>query len=225
MEQSSSVASKFYLITNKGVERRSIFNSKDDYDRFTGYLYLLNDRDNPRAANFFLKRGNRSELFSSSRFEQLVSIGAYSLLPDQFYLLLSPLSPDGISKFMQKLQTAYTMFFNRKYSREGVLFQGSYRLRELVSVNELEHTFAFVHLSPAVLFEKNWETLEGHKFHYYVSAALEYKYSSAGEFLERRPVITSPGSFPKQFSKITDRHDFTTFWKSEYIRADRHRTN
>jgi len=57
----------------------------------------------------------------------LVSIIAYCLLPNHFHLVLRQESEDGISKFMQKLGTSYTMYFNQKYKRSGSLFQGKFK--------------------------------------------------------------------------------------------------
>src|SRR3954468_12826823 len=91
-----------YHVFNRGVDNRNIFISQEDYDRFEAYLYLLNDAESPRVANFFV--GNRKEtIFESARAEQLVAIGAYSFLPTHFHLIVSPLSEGGLPKFMQKL--------------------------------------------------------------------------------------------------------------------------
>src|SRR3954468_5400898 len=121
-----------YHVFNRGVDNRTIFISQEDYDRFEAYLYLLNDAESPRASNFFV--GNRAEsIFESARSEPLVAIGAFSMLPTYFHLLVTPLLENGIAKFMQKITTAYTMYYNDKYSRTGSLFEGTYKAHEPTS--------------------------------------------------------------------------------------------
>ncbi|KKT80846.1 MAG: Transposase, partial [Parcubacteria group bacterium GW2011_GWF2_44_8b] len=57
----------------------------------------------------------------------MVDIGAYCLMPNHFHLLVRERNEKGISLFMQKLITAYTMYFNDKYRRKGRLFESSYK--------------------------------------------------------------------------------------------------
>jgi len=70
---------------------------------------------------------NRARSSLSQTYAKLVSIIAYCLLPNHFHLVLKQESKDGISKFMQKLGTSYTMYFNTKYKRSGSLFQGKFK--------------------------------------------------------------------------------------------------
>ena len=202
---------KFYNLYNRGVEKRIIFSGQADYDRFEAYLYILNDSENPRAANFFNGRRN-DEIFLSARTEQLVAIGAYCLMPNHFHILATPLVEDGISKFMQKLQTAYTMYFNDKYARDGVLFQGTFKAENPEHDDELKFLYAYIHLNPAKLFNPDWQEKEAHEFRYLASSALDYRYSSAGEYFSGKHVITTPHKFPKYFQRAKDLDSIIQCW-------------
>jgi len=57
----------------------------------------------------------------------LVKILCYCLVPNHFHLLLKEIVEGGISRFMQKLGTGHTNYFNLIHQEEGRLFQGSYR--------------------------------------------------------------------------------------------------
>lgn len=185
---------KYLHVYNFGVERRVLFNAKEDYDRFEAYLYLLNAVESQRAANFFT-RERRNDIFTSARGDRLVSIGAYSISSHEFRILLTPVADAGISKFMQKLQTAYTMYFNRKYPREGSLFQASYKFDVLKLHDELKHSFAFIHLSPIYVMHADAAVLPPRAK--LITLAKQYRYSSIGEYESDKHVITEPKDFPK----------------------------
>lgn len=192
---------KYYHLYNFGVDKRVLFNGKEDYDRFEAYLYLLNAVESVRAANFFAK-DRRSDIFSSARGELLVSIGAYSLSSHDFRILAVPLVEGGVSKFMQKLQTAYTMYFNRKYPREGSLFQSSYKCDVLVSPEELKHSFSFIHLNPIqTMYSESSVSLPRSKL---IALAKQYRYSSIGEYDSGNHRITDPTDFPKYLRGAND---------------------
>ncbi len=199
----------YYHLFNRGVDGRTVFNSKEDYDRFEAYLYLLNDADSPRAANFFT--GNRQEeIFSSGRGNQLVAIGAYSFTRDHFHLLVTPLVEKGIPRFMQKITTAYTMYFNDKYQRSGSLFQGTYKSLHVHRDMLLKYFFAYIHLDPAVMFDQDWT--ESDELETLARSAMQYRYSSAGEYETSKFVITSPTAFPKYMIRAKDPETNLKFW-------------
>jgi putative transposase len=97
----------FYHVYNRGTEKRKIFLVEKDYSRFLASLFLCNSK-NP--ADLKLQGSTLYELLSNNRGETLVDICAYCLMPNHFHLLLHEKTEGGISKFMQKLQTAYTMY-------------------------------------------------------------------------------------------------------------------
>ena len=64
-----------------------------------------------------MKYLNKEEsIYDFERGRKLVQIGAYCLMPNHFHILITQVSEDGISKFMQKLSTAYAMYYNKKYN-------------------------------------------------------------------------------------------------------------
>ncbi len=79
------------------------------------------------------------EFLSLPRGNQLVSIGAYCLMSNHLHLLLREEEESGISLFMQKVSTAYTMYFNRKYKRTGSLFAGRFKAQHAGNDNYLKY--------------------------------------------------------------------------------------
>jgi len=116
----------YYHVFNRGVDKRSIFEDKNDIYYFFNRLTDLNiDAVNSRLTTKRFKK--QGEAIIEPNHTKLVSIIAYCLLPNHFHLVLKQESKDGISKFMQKLGTSYTMYFNTKYKRSGSLFQGKFK--------------------------------------------------------------------------------------------------
>ena len=201
-----------YHLFNRGVDNRNVFVSQEDYDRFEAYLYLLNDTESARAANFFVGK-RRETIFESARAEQLVGIGAYSLLPTHFHLIITPLQESGVSKFMQKLTTAYTMYFNDKYRRSGSLFEGTYKAHEPSSENHLKFLLALTHLAPAQLFNKKWHEESILELESLAGEVMDYRYSSVGEYMNDKHVITAPQHFPRYFARVKNMDSYLRYWE------------
>ncbi len=210
---------EFYHLYNRGVDKRVVFNNKDDHERFQAYLYILNDAHNDKAANYFYSKARRESLFENTRIEPLVAIGAYCLMPNHFHILATPLVENGISKFMHKLQTAYTMYFNEKASRTGSLFQGTFKATHIDEDEYLRYLYAYIHLNPAKLLTGDWHKASAEELRQLGSKILAYPYSSAGEYNLGKFVISNPGPFPKYFPKTKDMRAHLQFWlkyKAEY---------
>ena len=116
---------EFYHVYNRGVDKRTIFLDDYDYARFLQSMDEFNTV-NPIGSiyeNFFAKKlGHRV-----SKNKKLVNIVTYCVNPNHFHFILSQVSDRGIEKFMQRLNMGYAKYFNNKYKRDGVLFQGNFK--------------------------------------------------------------------------------------------------
>lgn len=133
MRKKELAENEYYHVYNRGTEKRKIFLDKDDFLRFYISMHLLRydrtdlmdrwrDYRKSRTANF--EEFRRSNLRNEKK---LVEIISFCLNPNHYHLQLKQLAERGIEKFMQKLGTSYTMYFNKKYDRTGVLFQGKFK--------------------------------------------------------------------------------------------------
>ena len=220
MRKTKFVKGGHYHLSNRGVDNRNVFVSKEDYDRFEAYLYLLNDTESQRAANFFVGKRNET-IFDNARAEQLVAIGAYSLLPTHFHIIATPLHEGSLSKFMQKLTTAYTMYFNDKYQRTGSLFEGTYKAKASSSENHLKYLLAVTHLAPAQLFNRDWQEEDVFALERLSGELMDYRYSSAGEYMNDKHIITAPDYFPRYFARAKSMDTYIRYWadnKDKYLK-------
>ena len=115
----------FYHIYNRGIDGRDIFNEEKDYLRFIHCLYEFNDKRPALPYRWLFKK--EEVLNKKNPGELLVNILCFCLMPNHFHLILQQIIEGGITKFMRKLGTGYTMYFNEKYERSGVLFQSKFK--------------------------------------------------------------------------------------------------
>ncbi|OHA62150.1 MAG: hypothetical protein A2117_02050 [Candidatus Wildermuthbacteria bacterium GWA2_46_15] len=156
---------EIYHIYNRGVEKRDIFKDDNDRWRFLQGLFLFNDekttanllwqmeRDRGRVTFRVLK-----EFFAKEKRnrEPLVRIMVDCLMPNHFHLLLEEIKKNGISRFMQKLGTGYTRYFNNKYQRVGSLFQGTFKAALVNDEAYLKYLLAYINvINPGELAEPN----------------------------------------------------------------------
>ncbi|MEK7193147.1 MAG: transposase [Patescibacteria group bacterium] len=200
---------EFYHVYNRGTDKRLIFLDDDDRNYFQKLLYLSNStkriilRDLPSGAS----------VYSIKREDTFVDIGAYTLMPNHFHLLLYEKNEGGISTFMGKLGTAYAMYFNKKYKRTGGLFEGSFKAVHADEDGYLEYLFSYIHLNLIKLIQKDWKIVGIKNLDEAHSCLDGYRYSSYGDYagnVREEGLILNKESFPeyflgaKDFKKLTD---------------------
>jgi putative transposase len=112
-----------YHIYNRGHNKQSIFLHYKDYQR---YLTRLEE---------YLEK-------------HPVSLLAYCLMPNHIHLLIRQDDEESVERFIHRLHTSYTMYFNRKYERVGSVFQGRFRAKLVETDEYLLHVSRYIHLNP-----------------------------------------------------------------------------
>ena len=204
---------EYYHIYNRGIEKREIFLDEEDYFRFIKLLYLCNSK---KRINFRIDIIEKNiDAWDFDREDQIVSIGAWVLMPNHFHLyitgsrsLASGKNNDiNIITFLQKLSTAYAKYFNAKYNRTGSLFEGKFKSVHIENDNQAKYLFSYIHLNPIKLIQKNWKE-EGIKDK---NKALEfldnYRWSSYCEYLE----------FNRKEKAILNRENFLDYFISKEV--------
>lgn len=179
----------FFHILNRGVEKRKIFLTKDNYLRFVYNLNTLNNR------NIALPHRDRLlALQKPGKKEEIVDILCWCLMPNHPHIFVQEQVDGGASLLSKKLICGYTHYFNLQSDRKGVLFQGR---SKIISI---KHNAHFIHIpyyilsNPIELVEPKWKE-KGIKNLKKVIAFLEnYKYSSF-------PDIIGKDNFPEIINK------------------------
>ena len=145
-----------YHLYTRGVDKRTIFASEQDSERFLALLSLCNSKESVRIKP---GRGEPSAkaFGAENASERIVGIFAYALMPNHIHLIVREKKTGGISKFMLKLMTAYSMYFNTKYERSGPLFTRPFRSKHIDTDEYFQWVFAYVHLNPLGLFQSDWK--------------------------------------------------------------------
>jgi putative transposase len=116
------LAGGWYHVFNRGIERRPIFKTAEDYNHFMTVTGSM-----------------------PSRFG--VRIHAYALLNNHYHLLVE--TPAGnLSQAVQWLNVSYSVWFNRNYRRGGPLFQGRFKAFVLEPAGPHLEVSRYIHLNP-----------------------------------------------------------------------------
>ncbi|NPV72564.1 MAG: transposase [Pelotomaculum sp.] len=114
--------SKVYHIMIRGNEKKKIFQDDDDRTKFIDILW------------------NKQE-------EKNFVIYAYCLMENHVHLIIGE-GDESVSKIMQRINTSYAYYFNKKYQRTGHLFQDRFKSQAIESDDYLLASIRYVHNNP-----------------------------------------------------------------------------
>ncbi len=174
----------YHHIYNRGAHKVPIFHDSHDYERFLQLLYIGNS-----TTSFHLSNLKKRDIYTIDREETLVQIVSYCLMPNHFHLVLKEDTVKGITRFIRKICTGYSMYYNLKYLHSGTIFQGKYKSKVVTNDDYLRTLIQYVHLNPFGI-EEPFMTKEAKKE--YLAEAInyskKYEYSSFKDYLrEKRP--------------------------------------
>jgi len=205
-----------YHIYNRGVDRRQIFMDEGDYLRFMVLLYLSNNSEGVHFGEY-RKRGLLiTDLFEEDRGEPLVAIGAYCLMPNHFHLLIREIKEGGISLFVKKLLTGYSMYFNKKYERTGPLFESRFKAEHVNNDGYMQYLLAYIHLNPVKIKDpESWSGKRVQSPDTVKQYLKDYRYSSYPVYIgykREESVILNRSVFPDYFSNPGDFEAYLSDW-------------
>lgn len=125
----------YYHIFNRGHNKQAIFLNSKDYQR---YLKRLKE---------YLKR-------------HPISLLAYCLMPNHIHLILRQDGEEPAERFIHRLHTSYTMYFNIKYERVGAVFQGRFKAKLIESDEYLLHVTRYIHQNPLEILSAQGRALK-----------------------------------------------------------------
>ncbi len=190
-----SVGSYVHII-KRGAKRTPIVRDDDDRWRFVKLLRYLNDAHVPRNWERDVTREHISNGFARPSHwkpaKPYVSILAYCLMDNHFHLLVQEKEEGGVSKFMQRVCTSMSAYFNAKHKDSGTLFQGAFRARTVERDDYLQYLAAYILVKNP--FERYPDGL---------LAALQ-NFDDALLFAERYPFSSLPAFTRGQTSALLD---------------------
>ena len=111
-----------YHLTSRGDDRKKIFLSDFDFERFLEYIKTAKEK-----FKFYLY--------------------AYCLMGNHYHLLLETTQPN-LSRIMQNINSSYTLYYNKKRGKCGHLFQGRYKSIIVEADEYFKELSRYIHLNP-----------------------------------------------------------------------------
>lgn len=143
----------YYHVYNRGVEKRKIFEDEKDYKVFLSYLKSsLSPPPDPKTlikTLTFKGPTFKGVPRQPKNYSQEIDLLAYCLMPNHFHLLIRQKAVESMEGFVRSLATRYSMYFNKKSSRVGPLFQGNYKAALISEEPYLLHLSRYIHLNPS----------------------------------------------------------------------------
>lgn len=149
-------APAYYHVYNRGAGKQVIFHDADDKNKF---ISLLARHLDPAD------QSTRSDGLMYEKYD--LRLVAYCLMNNHFHLLLYQESDvEAVTKLLRSVSTAYTMYFNKRYSQQGHLFQGIFKASEITSEAYLSHITRYIHLNPRTYKTYKWSSLGAYLGHW-----------------------------------------------------------
>lgn len=205
------ITNEYYHVYNRGNSKQIIFKDDQDRRRFVKLLGLLN-----QATRFRVDSVSLDSAFKQKD-DPLVAIGAYTLMDNHFHILIKQTEDEGIASFMQKVCTAYVMYFNKKYKRTGALFEGPFKSQHVGNDRYMRYLYAYIHLNPAKLVDPLWKKKIAEKGKEVVDFIKQYPYSSFHDYCgikRTENTVIAPREFPLYFETPKHFIESITSWLS-----------
>ena len=185
-----------YHIYNRGAAKLKTFIDPQDYQDFedvlryliVGFPVSLSCTPNGSLAKKKFKDSPHipvsysADPRSNGLFGKLLKLVAYCLMPNHYHLLVQLDHPEGefkdangrmrsfqtISEFMRRLCITYCQKFNYKHDRQGVLFQGRYKIKIVPDDAYAVQVNRYIHINPVdaglVKAPEDWRWSDYHTY-------------------------------------------------------------
>jgi len=212
---------EIYHIVIRTMEGLKLFRNEKDYLRMIHDLFVFNNRVSTSSSyrNTINKSGLDPDLLprkNQIRRRLLVEILAFCLMPNHVHLLVRQLQDNGISKFMQKIGAGYGGYYNKKYKRNGHLFQGKYRIVHIKNDKQLITIFVYIHTNPTAILVPYWKErgIKGRDLKKIIKFLENYRWSSYSNYLGNKifPSVTSREFLTETVGGIKGARRFVNDW-------------
>jgi len=208
MKQIEFVNNEIYHIYNRGVEKRDIFLGRKDKFRFMHSLFEFNDEIAARRPMYEvgLRKIEGNQIRIRKIKKPLVDILVFCLMPNHYHLLLRQREDGGITKFMRKLGTGYTNYFNLKYKRSGFLFQGRFKASLINNDNYFLYMPYYIHFNPLDLVDPLWRESKVKDFNKIIEFLESYRWSSFLDYIGQKnfPTVTQRDFLLSSYGDTSD---------------------
>ena len=115
--------SSFFHVMTQGINKSYIFNTPQDIS------YYINKINNLTK-------------------EHEIKVLAYCIMSNHAHILIKTNKINELSKYMQKLNTAYGKYYNQKYNKVGFVFRNRYKSQEINNEKHLYKCIEYIANNP-----------------------------------------------------------------------------
>ena len=176
----------YYHVYSRGINKEKIFLDKQDYEVFLS-LFKRYLSDEPQ-------KDLKGRLYPS--YHDDIKLLAYCLMPNHFHAFVLQSEPEAIKELFKSVITAYSMYFNKKYKRQGPVFQSRYKASLILNDSYYEHISRYIHLNP-----ENYTDYPYSSYKYYLG-------KSNASWMDPTPIMTGFKSVADYVQFVADRKGF-----------------
>lgn len=203
MRKTKFAPGEHFHIFNRGNNKQDTFLSERDYARFLFLILHLQSEQSFNNIGYsvtnFIKHRVFDKIKEMDKFikDKKVNLVGFILMSNHFHLIVEQVKDDGISDYMQRVQNAYTKYFNTKYRKTGHLLQGPFKAVHIDDNRQLLHLSAYTHRNPREL--EHWKGKEH-----------QYEWSSYQDYLgtNRWGQLLAPDIIKDQFRDNAEYRNF-----------------
>ena len=128
------------------------------------------------------------ELIYNKLHESNIIMLAYCIMSNHAHFLIYREKCEELSKFMQKLNTSYAVYYNKAKDRVGFVFRNRYNTQEILNQGQLYTCLRYIHNNPVKA--KICKEMK------------DYPYSSYNEFFDRNSKFITDKSLKILFGRV-----------------------
>ena len=117
---------------------------------------------------------------------------------------------------MRKLGAGYGNYYNKKYERQGHVFQGKFRAVRIKNDEQLRTVFVYIHTNPVAILFPGWKErgIKSENLNEVMEFLEDYRWSSYGDYLDKKhfPSLTSRGFLTQMMGSQEDCQRFVKRW-------------
>lgn len=172
----------YYHVYSRGINKEPVFLDDQDYKMFLGLFKRYLSKES--------QTDSRGRSYPSLDGE--IKLIAYCLMPNHFHAFVFQETPEAMTELLRRVITSYAMYFNKKYNRQGPVFQSRYKASLITDDAYFDHISRYIHLNP-----KNYANYKYSSYKYYMGG-------KHADWLDISPVMDSYGSKDKYAAFVAD---------------------
>lgn len=119
----SYIKTSFFHVITQGINKSYIFEKAEDIKYYIKIMYHLTK-------------------------EQKIKIIGYCIMNNHAHMLIETEEIEELSKYMQRLNTKYGKYYNKKYDRVGYVFRDRYRAEGIYTEEYLYNCLKYIYNNP-----------------------------------------------------------------------------